>query len=109
MPASRASSTAYWISGRSTIVIISLGMVLVAGSRRVPRPATGNTAFRTRAGIYSPGVGEEVVVVVAGTLDGGVPAGCDGASPPLGGGKSKGSEARGCERLTSSSTRSGRA
>ena len=48
IPASRASSTAYWISGRSTIVTISLGMVLVAGSRRVPRPATGNTALRTR-------------------------------------------------------------
>ena len=48
IPASRASSTAYWISGRSTTVIISLGMLLVAGSRRVPRPATGKTALRTR-------------------------------------------------------------
>src|SRR5260221_6088634 len=48
MPASRASSTAYWISGRSTIVTISLAMLLVAGSKRVPRPATGKTALRTR-------------------------------------------------------------
>ena len=48
MPASRASSTAYWISGRSTTVSISLGIALVAGRKRVPRPATGNTAVRTR-------------------------------------------------------------
>ena len=50
MPASRASSTAYWISGRSTTVSISLGIALVAGRKRVPRPATGNTAVRTRGG-----------------------------------------------------------
>src|SRR5687767_3221544 len=47
MPASRASSTAYWISGRSTTVSISLGMALVAGRKRVPSPATGKTALRT--------------------------------------------------------------
>jgi hypothetical protein len=51
IPASRASSTAYWISGRSTIVNISFGMVLVAGKSRVPRPATGKTAFLTGFGI----------------------------------------------------------
>jgi hypothetical protein len=28
-----------------------LGMLFVAGSRRVPRPATGNTALRTRGTI----------------------------------------------------------
>src|SRR5439155_26004603 len=95
MPASRASSTAYWISGRSTIVIISLGTVLVAGSRRVPRPATGNTALRTRAVIQAPGVGLDAVTVVAGTFDGGIPAGSEGAAPPLGGGRSNGSAARG--------------
>src|SRR3954454_21122567 len=47
MPASRASSTTCWISGRSTTVSISLGIALVAGRNRVPRPATGNTAFLT--------------------------------------------------------------
>ena len=47
IPASRASSTAYWISGRSTIVSISLGIALVAGRKRVPSPATGKTALRT--------------------------------------------------------------
>src|SRR5438874_2926880 len=47
IPASSASSTAYWMSGRSTTVSISLGIALVAGRKRVPRPATGNTALRT--------------------------------------------------------------
>src|SRR5450432_3940451 len=46
MPASLASSTTYWISGLSTMVSISLGIALVAGSTRVPRPATGKTALR---------------------------------------------------------------
>jgi hypothetical protein len=46
-PAATASSTAYWISGLSTIGIISLGLALVAGRKRLPRPATGNTAFVT--------------------------------------------------------------
>src|SRR5580765_7757455 len=45
MPAATASSTAYWISGLSTTGNISLGLALVAGKKRVPRPATGNTAF----------------------------------------------------------------
>src|SRR4051794_30255698 len=103
MPASRASSTAYWISGRSTTVIISLGMLLVAGSRRVPRPATGNTALRTGTGIYSPGG----LDVVSGTVPGAVPAGNEGAVPPVGGGRSNGSCGRGCDLLTSSSTRPG--
>jgi hypothetical protein len=43
-PAASASSTAYWISGLSTTGSISLGLALVAGRKRVPRPATGNTA-----------------------------------------------------------------
>src|SRR4051794_18911855 len=47
IPASSASSTAYWMSGRSTTVSISFGIALVAGRKRVPRPATGNTALRT--------------------------------------------------------------
>src|SRR5215217_8951854 len=46
IPASRASSTTCWISGRSTTVSISFGMALVAGRNRVPRPATGKTALR---------------------------------------------------------------
>src|SRR4051812_19062289 len=45
MPAATASSTANWMSGLSTIGIISLGLALVAGRKRVPRPATGNTAL----------------------------------------------------------------
>src|SRR3984885_9674331 len=45
-PASSASSTAYWMRGLSTTGSISLGMALVAGRNRVPRPATGNTALR---------------------------------------------------------------
>src|SRR5688572_30022384 len=44
-PAATASSTAYWISGLSTIGSISLGEALVAGRKRVPSPATGNTAL----------------------------------------------------------------
>src|SRR5471032_1388802 len=47
MPASRASSTAYWMTGLSTTGSISLGIALVAGRKRVPIPATGNTALRT--------------------------------------------------------------
>src|SRR5580698_4143360 len=47
MPAAMASSTAYWISGLSTMGSISFGLALVAGRKRVPRPATGNTALVT--------------------------------------------------------------
>ena len=43
-PAASASSAAYWISGLSTIGSISFGLALVAGRKRVPRPATGKTA-----------------------------------------------------------------
>src|SRR5690606_36302746 len=43
-PATIASSTAYWISGLSTIGSISLGLAFVAGRKRVPRAATGKTA-----------------------------------------------------------------
>ena len=48
MPAALASSTTCWITGRSTTVSISLGIALVAGRNRVPSPATGKTALRTR-------------------------------------------------------------
>ena len=47
MPAARASSMVYWMSGRSTNGRISFGTDLVAGRNRVPSPATGNTAFVT--------------------------------------------------------------
>src|SRR6185437_9051193 len=48
IPAAIASSTTCWRIGRSTIGSISFGTVLVAGRKRVPRPATGNTALRMR-------------------------------------------------------------
>src|SRR6185312_10256269 len=47
MPAPTASSTAYWMSGLSTMGSISLGEAFVAGRKRVPRPATGKTALVT--------------------------------------------------------------
>src|SRR3712207_4425697 len=53
IPASSASSTAYWMSGRSTTVSISLGTAFVAGRKRVPRPATGKTAFLTFFNLFS--------------------------------------------------------
>src|SRR5215472_6940921 len=46
-PADRASSTPYWMLGLSTRGSISLGWALVAGRKRVPNPAAGNTALRT--------------------------------------------------------------
>ena len=45
MPASVSSSTTYCTTGRRPTGSISLGCDLVAGSRRVPRPATGTTAL----------------------------------------------------------------
>src|SRR5260363_404019 len=45
MPAAIASSTAYCISGLSTIGSISLGLALVTGKKRVPSPATGKMAL----------------------------------------------------------------
>src|SRR5215471_2435293 len=44
-PAATASSTTYWMVGVSTTGSISLGTALVAGRKRVPRPAAGMTAF----------------------------------------------------------------
>ena len=48
-PAATASSTTYWIAGLSTTGSISLGVALVAGRNRVPRPAAGTTALVTGA------------------------------------------------------------
>ena len=50
-PAATASSTPYWMSGLSTRQSISLGMALVAGRKRVPRPAAGKTALRIFWGV----------------------------------------------------------
>src|SRR3954447_18967345 len=47
-PALTASSTTYWIAGLSTTGSISFGELFVAGRNRVPRPAAGMTALRTR-------------------------------------------------------------
>ncbi len=48
MPAASASSTMSCSVGTSTMGSISFGIALVAGRKRVPRPAAGMTAFRTR-------------------------------------------------------------
>src|SRR6266404_4831768 len=53
IPAAAASSTAYWMSGLSTTGIISFGLALVTGRNRLPKPATGNTAFLS-FGIAAP-------------------------------------------------------
>src|SRR3954463_4559610 len=45
-PALTASSTISWMVGMSTMGSISLGTALVAGRKRVPRPAAGMTTFR---------------------------------------------------------------
>src|ERR1700735_68732 len=50
-PAATASSTAYWIRGLSTSGSISFGVALVAGRKRVPKPAAGITALRIFCGI----------------------------------------------------------
>src|SRR5437764_13705156 len=51
MPEWITSSTPYWMSGLSTSGNISFGCALVAGRKRVPNPAAGNTAFLTFWGI----------------------------------------------------------
>ena len=49
MPARTASSTTNWIAGLSTTGSISFDCALVAGRKRVPRPAAGMTALWTVA------------------------------------------------------------
>src|SRR5438067_11455099 len=49
-PAASASSTPYWMIGLSTSGSISLGCAFVAGRKRVPSPAAGNTPLRTFIG-----------------------------------------------------------
>src|SRR5437764_4346857 len=53
MPAAAASSRAYWMRGLSTTGIISFGLALVTGRNRLPKPATGKTAFLS-FGIAAP-------------------------------------------------------
>src|ERR1700687_516522 len=48
MPEDTAPSMMYWITGLSTMGSISLGTAFDAGRKRVPRPAAGITALRTR-------------------------------------------------------------
>src|SRR5512139_4129398 len=45
-PDATASSITYWMIGLSTRGSISLGCAFVAGRKRVPSPAAGNTALR---------------------------------------------------------------
>src|SRR6266705_6531714 len=78
-PAATASSTTYWIAGLSTTGSISLGVALVAGRKRVPRPAAGITALTTGgpgtpfpSAASSGGTGRAARVAAAGDWDGSV-------------------------------------
>src|SRR5256885_3407100 len=75
-PAASASSTPYWMMGLSTSGSISLGMALVAGRNRVPRPAAGNTALRTFMGGMSASLSaqETDCYIRCGTADAESPA-----------------------------------
>src|SRR3954468_13330668 len=78
-PAATASSTTYWMAGRSTTGSISLGCALVAGRKRVPRPAAGMTALVTDFDTGSPGAGP-----ARGMLPGdGAPGGRTGVDGPM--------------------------
>jgi hypothetical protein len=46
------------MSGLSTTLSISFGLALVAGKKRVPNPATGNTAFVTFLDLKCNGMGD---------------------------------------------------
>src|SRR3989304_5687467 len=81
IPAATASSTAYWMTGLSTSGSISLGDAFVAGRKRVPHPAAGKTALRTRIGPRCGGGGGRG----GGGGAGGAAAPRRTASPALGG------------------------
>src|SRR2546427_359621 len=49
-----SSSITYWMRGLSTSGNISLGWALVAGKKRVPKPAAGKTAFEMRMLLLAP-------------------------------------------------------
>src|SRR6266849_1597322 len=48
IPEATAPSMMYWSTGLSTMGSISFGTAFDAGRKRVPRPAAGITALRTR-------------------------------------------------------------
>src|SRR5260370_17382130 len=80
IPAPAASSTTYWIIGRSTSASSSFGIAFVAGRMRVPRPAAGITALRTGTGATVPeldarnsGCGRRCERAVAAEVVGGPP------------------------------------
>src|ERR1700730_17526965 len=58
IPLAMASSTPYWMVGLSTSGSISFGCALVTGRKRVPRPAAGKIAFRTRG---VGGIGDNLI------------------------------------------------
>src|SRR6187200_725825 len=64
MTCSMPSSTAYWMIGLSTSGSISFGCALVAGRKRVPQPAAGKTAFRTRIEPQGDGSAGRVSIAV---------------------------------------------
>src|SRR6185295_10012562 len=82
-PDATASSTPYWMIGLSTSGSISLGCALVAGRKRVPQPAAGKTALRTRIeprkGVREGGLGRPSLAL------GPIPAGRRPLSPASGG------------------------
>ena len=57
IPAATASSTMYWIAGRSMIGSTSFGTDLVKGRKRVPQPAAGITALEYSLVSYNPSDG----------------------------------------------------
>src|SRR5713226_4323290 len=62
MPAPASSSTTYCTTGLRPTGSISFGCDLVAGSKRVPRPATGTTAVMIVIGRGGCGVQYEIQV-----------------------------------------------
>src|SRR6266568_5483639 len=62
-PEATASSTTYWMMGLSTSGSISLGCALVAGRKRVPRPAAGKTALRIFIGPFDASTAHVTVVL----------------------------------------------
>src|SRR5687768_7853760 len=72
MPFATSSSATYWTIGFRATVNISLGCDLVAGSNRVPYPATGTTALRITFLHYSWGAASRAISRSYLTFRGGV-------------------------------------
>src|SRR5215218_4685813 len=64
IPAPTASSITYWMEGLSTRGSISLGCALVAGRKRVPRPAAGITALRTFTMAIPPNFADQTPILL---------------------------------------------